>query len=371
MASRKSSSSSAASDVSATVATTIPESGPDAGKVVPVKTAKRQGKVKATEPAREEATFQMLPVNLIKPEHDRDPGAGEAGSEEDGDSLASLAASIKASGVQTPIRVRIVKDDPEGFGYRIIFGRRRHAAALLAGLAVIPSMVVGADGGVNDDIDALVENVQRKDLNPFELVTKISLICQQLTAVQVAGLTGLGDSYVRKLNGVALKCIPRALSCLKDGKITLLDAIKMAPKDPGEQEKILAGLLGEVVAGAGGGSGAGASSEPTEPKGPSADTIAEAIRIWKERQAQRPGVAAIFGSAIEGVCGTLKGKGALDTLERLSTLMDRVEDLVKLAGVDQDVEAAEAEAPADAAVAAYVEVGEAPTSYNEDAEDPQ
>jgi ParB/RepB/Spo0J family partition protein len=331
--------------------------------------AKRQGKVKATEPAREEATFQMLPVSLVKPEHDRDPGAGETGSEEDGDTLASLVASIKASGLQTPIRVRIIPEDEGGHAYRIIFGRRRHAAAILAGLKEIPAMVVGAGEGTNDDIDALVENVQRKDLNPYELVTKIAAICGQLTAVQVASMTGLGDSYVRKLNGVATKCIPRALAALKDQKVTLLDAIKMSSKDPGEQEKILAGLLGEVVAGGAGAGSGGSSADPVEPKGPSADTISEAVRIWKERQFQRPGVAAIFGSALESVCATLKGKGALDTLERLSTLMDRAEDLVKLAGVDRDVEAAEA--PADPAVAAYVEAGEAPTSYNEDAEDPQ
>jgi ParB/RepB/Spo0J family partition protein len=330
--------------------------------------AKGKGKGKVKEaPAREEATYQSLPVSLIKPEHDRDPGAGEAGSEEEGDTLAALVASIKASGVQTPIRVRVIPEDDGGHVYRIIFGRRRHAAAILAGLKEIPAMVVGAGEGMNDDIDALVENVQRKDLHPFELVTKISAICQQLTAVQVASMTGLGDSYVRKINSVALKCIPRALAALKDGKVTLLDCIKMSPKDPGEQEKILAGLLGEVVAGGAGAGSGGSSAEPTEPKGPTADTISEAIRIWKEGVMQRPGVAAIFGSAIEGVCATLKGKGALDTLERMSTLMDRIEDLVKLAGVDQDVEAAEA--PAD--VAAYVDAGEAPTDYNEDAEDPQ
>ena len=80
----------------------------------------------------------------------------------DGDALEQLAASIRSVGVVQPI---IVSD--EGVFYRIIAGERRWRAAKLAGLPAIPAIVRGASDERRLEI-ALVENLQRQDLNPIE-----------------------------------------------------------------------------------------------------------------------------------------------------------------------------------------------------------
>lgn len=100
-----------------------------------------------------------LPVHQIR------PASHQPRTAFDDDRIAELAASIAANGVLQPILVR--RRAAGAAGYEIIAGERRYRAALRAGLAEVPVVV----REVADDLAfelALVENVQREDLNPLE-----------------------------------------------------------------------------------------------------------------------------------------------------------------------------------------------------------
>lgn len=81
----------------------------------------------------------------------------------DDDAIKELAASIKASGVLQPI---VVRRDPAG-GYQLVAGERRLRAASFAGLQRIPAILRDVEDGHMLEY-ALIENIQREDLNPIE-----------------------------------------------------------------------------------------------------------------------------------------------------------------------------------------------------------
>jgi ParB family chromosome partitioning protein len=97
----------------------------------------------------------MLPLDLIEPNGDQ-PRTQLGNIEE-------LAASIREKGVLEPILVRVVGPNR----YQIISGERRFRAASLAGLEEIPAIELDVDDREQLEI-ALIENIQRKDLTPFE-----------------------------------------------------------------------------------------------------------------------------------------------------------------------------------------------------------
>ncbi len=93
--------------------------------------------------------------------------------------LSELVVSIRNKGVLEPILVRPLPDAAGGPRYRIISGERRYRAALAAGLHEVP--VIAMDVSEEEALEiALVENLQRKDLTPFE---------------EAAGFKALGDRY--------------------------------------------------------------------------------------------------------------------------------------------------------------------------------
>ena len=79
--------------------------------------------------------------------------------------MRELAASVKEQGVLQPILVRPATDSPDK--YEIVAGERRWRAAQLAGLAQIPAIVKPLEDDVTLEV-ALIENIQRQDLNPLE-----------------------------------------------------------------------------------------------------------------------------------------------------------------------------------------------------------
>lgn len=93
--------------------------------------------------------------------------------------LSELVASIRDKGVLEPILVRPLADPASPVRYRIISGERRYRAALAAGLHEVPVIVM--EVGEEEALEiALVENLQRKDLTPFE---------------EAAGYRALGERY--------------------------------------------------------------------------------------------------------------------------------------------------------------------------------
>ncbi|HSP17787.1 MAG TPA: ParB/RepB/Spo0J family partition protein [Thermoanaerobaculia bacterium] len=108
----------------------------------------------------------MIPLSMIEPNEDQ-PRSNLGNIEE-------LAASIREKGVLEPILVRTVAPNR----YQIISGERRYRAATLAGLDEIPAIELDADDKETLEI-ALIENIQRKDLTPFEEAEGFLLLQQK------------------------------------------------------------------------------------------------------------------------------------------------------------------------------------------------
>ncbi len=109
--------------------------------------------------------------------------------------LTELEASIREHGVLQPLVVR-----PVGEGYQIVAGERRFRAAKMAGLETVPAVVRELDDGRMLEI-ALIENLQRQELNPLEEAHAYLLLMQQfgLTQEQVANRIGVSRSQVTNL----------------------------------------------------------------------------------------------------------------------------------------------------------------------------
>ena len=120
----------------------------------------------------EEGELRSLPISKVEPRED------QPRSQFDEAALQELADSIREYGLIQPITARKL---PNGF-YQIIAGERRWRAARIAGLKEIPVRVIEADDGRAMEI-ALVENLQREDLNPIEEANGFR------TLIEVYGLT--------------------------------------------------------------------------------------------------------------------------------------------------------------------------------------
>ncbi|HEX2141778.1 MAG TPA: ParB/RepB/Spo0J family partition protein [Candidatus Limnocylindria bacterium] len=130
--------------------------------------------------------------------------------------LAELAASIAAHGVLQPIVVRGAADG----GYELIAGERRLRAARMAGLTEIPAMV--RDSQPSELLElALVENVQREDLNPIEQATAYRELIDRFGLSHEAVARQVGKSRVAVSNALRLLDLaPETRQAIIDGRIT-------------------------------------------------------------------------------------------------------------------------------------------------------
>ncbi|OGA20470.1 MAG: chromosome partitioning protein ParB [Betaproteobacteria bacterium RIFCSPLOWO2_02_FULL_67_19] len=124
------------------------------------------------------------------------PGRYQPRSRMDEAALAELAASIRVQGLMQPVLVRPV----EPGAYELIAGERRWRAAQMAGLTEIPALV----RAVPDEAAlamALIENIQREDLNPIEEATGLQRLVDEfgMTHEQVAGAIGRSRSATTNL----------------------------------------------------------------------------------------------------------------------------------------------------------------------------
>ena len=131
------------------------------------------------------------------------------------ESLEELAESIKTYGVIQPI----VVSKKEGY-YSIVAGERRWRAAKIAGLEEIPAIIRDDEEQVNKEI-ALIENIQREDLNPFEKALGIRHLMEKygLTQEQVSKKLGKSRSAISNTVRI-LYLAPDVLELVKQGKLT-------------------------------------------------------------------------------------------------------------------------------------------------------
>jgi ParB family chromosome partitioning protein len=157
--------------------------------------------------------------------------------------LSDLAASIKEKGVLQPILLRSVSNRP--YLYEIVAGERRYRASKLAGLSEIPALIKTIDDTNAMEI-ALIENVQRENLNPIEEANayKNLMECCDYELPDVSRLIGKSESYIR--NMLRLTSLPDSVKNLvEQGELSASHARTIAVAENPEDlaHKIIAGHL--------------------------------------------------------------------------------------------------------------------------------
>lgn len=151
--------------------------------------------------------------------------------------LADLAASIRESGVLQPLLV-----SREGERYRVIAGERRLRAARMAGLSTVPAIVRQA---TPEDafLLALVENVQREDLNAVEQARAFQRLTEDYGMTQEAVARRVGKQRSTVANSLRLlKLAPPVLAAIEAGRLAEGTARALLPLSAGDQESLLAAI---------------------------------------------------------------------------------------------------------------------------------
>lgn len=149
----------------------------------------------------------------------------------DDEELAALTASIKTHGILQPLVVRAVSE-----GYQLIAGERRLRAARAAGLVEVPVHVVHFEEQQVFEA-ALVENIQRTDLNPLEKAQGFKEYMDRfkMTQDQLGGRLGLDRSTVSNLLGL-LNLHPDVQAAVRNGQLTMGHAkVLKGVTDPEQQ----------------------------------------------------------------------------------------------------------------------------------------
>ena len=127
----------------------------------------------------------------------------------DEEELQSLADSIAEHGILQPLAVRAM----EGGFYKIIAGERRWRAARLAGLKEVPVVVVEADDRTVMEL-ALIENLQRQDLNPMEEAEGYRVLTEEYGLTQEQAAARVGKSRPAVANALRLLALPEDVRSL-------------------------------------------------------------------------------------------------------------------------------------------------------------
>jgi len=170
-----------------------------------------------------------LPVERLR------PGKYQPRTHMDQDSLAELAASIKAQGIMQPILVRAVDSTPGSERYEIVAGERRWRAAQLAGLSEVPVLV----RSIPDEqalAMALIENIQRENLNPLEEAQGLQRLIDEfgLTHQQAADAVGRSRPAASNLLRLLQLTAP-VQELLMAGRIDMGHARALLPISSGQQ----------------------------------------------------------------------------------------------------------------------------------------
>ena len=162
------------------------------------------------------------------------PGKYQPRSRMDQDSLAHLAESIKSQGIMQPILVRPVEPGK----YEIIAGERRWRASQLAGLKEVPVLVREVPDEAALSM-ALIENIQREELNPLEQAVGIQRLVDEfgMTHQEAADAVGYSRSAVSNLLRL-LNLAEPVQELLMQGKIDMGHARSLLSLGPAEQIEI-------------------------------------------------------------------------------------------------------------------------------------
>lgn len=263
----------------------------------------------------ENETVQTLPISRVEPRKDQprrdfDPAA-----------IEELAASIREYGLIQPITVRPLD---KGY-YQIIAGERRWRAARLAGLSDVPVVIIEADDKKAMEL-ALIENLQRADLNPIEEALGYQELMGTYEMTQEQAAARVGKSRPAVANALRLLSLsPAVLELVKDGALSAGHARALLPvKDEAQQlslaQKVMALGLSvrqtEALC-----KKLSKQAQPAKPQPPQVDYLAEC-----EKE-----LTAGLGRKVRIVSGKRKGRIELEYYgqEDLQQLYDALQTIRK------------------------------------------
>ena len=146
--------------------------------------------------------------------------------------LAELADSIREHGIIQPLTVRKLSS---GY-YQIIAGERRWRAARLAGLQEVPAIVIEADDRKAAEL-AMIENLQREDLNPMEEAAGFQALIENYHMTQEEAAQQVGKSRSAVTNALRLLSLtPAVRKLVEEGKLSAGHARALLPLSPTVQE---------------------------------------------------------------------------------------------------------------------------------------
>ena len=183
----------------------------------------------------EASAYRTLPIYKVEPNPD------QPRHDFDEEELQALADSISVHGVIQPLTVR---EMPNGY-YQIIAGERRWRAARMANLSDIPVVVIEADDKKAMEL-ALIENLQRQDLNPVEEAMGYQALIEEYGLTQEEAAGRVGKSRPAVANSLRLLSLtPSVLEKLKKGELTAGHArailsLKSEKKQQEAAQKIIA-----------------------------------------------------------------------------------------------------------------------------------
>ena len=188
-----------------------------------------------TEEPLEKSAYQLLPIYKVEPNPD------QPRHDFDEEELQALADSITVHGIIQPLTVR---ETPNGY-YQIIAGERRWRAARMANLSDVPAVIIEADDKKAMEL-ALIENLQRQDLNPLEEALGYQTLMNEygLTQEEAAGRVGKSRPAVAnalRLLGLCLEVQERVRKGeLSAGHARAILQLKSEKKQQEAAQKIVA-----------------------------------------------------------------------------------------------------------------------------------
>ena len=188
-----------------------------------------------TEEVQSPTPYQILPLYKVEPNPD------QPRQNFDEEELQALADSIAEHGIIQPLTVRQTKS---GY-YQIIAGERRWRAARMAGLTEVPAVVMEADDRKAMEL-ALIENLQRQDLNPVEEALGYQSLMEDFGLTQEDTAKQVGKSRPAVANALRLLSLcPEVLEKVRTGELTAGHAravltLKSAKKQQEAAQKIIA-----------------------------------------------------------------------------------------------------------------------------------
>ena len=266
--------------------------------------------------ANDESASSQPDSLVTLPVENLQPGKYQPRTHMDQASLESLADSIRAQGIMQPIVVRLV----DGGKYEIIAGERRWRASQLAGLKEVPVII----REIADDVAlamALIENIQRENLNPIEEANGIQRLIEEFNMTHESAAQAVGRSRsavtnllrLQNLHGVVQEMLAQAkLDMGHVRALLMLDGAKqIAAAEEIVQNQLSVRAAEQLVKKL-----SSAVSAPTKAAAKDRDVL----RL-QETLAQRLGAAVAIDSSKNG-SGTLKIRYA--SLDQLDEILSKI-----------------------------------------------